>query len=263
MGCQAEVYIGDNLTFSICTHDPDTGALTDADAAPSYRVYEDETGTAILTGTMAKLDDANTTGFYTEQIACTAANGFEHSKTYTIYVEATVDSDTGGICYGFRALTPGLEEWTYTSRTLTQSAASVAAAVEGDIINIQRGDTLSAALTDIGALTGYVSLDFTVKASKTDADTAAILLIRLNATGTDDGLLYLNGAAAATAANGSITIDDAASGDITIALAAAETDDLVPASNLYYDIQMITATAVTTLSEGRCNISGDVRRAIV
>lgn len=103
MGCPTEVYIGDNLVFSICTHDPDTGVLTDADAAPSYRVYEDETGVAILTGTMAKLDDAGTTGFYTEQIACTAANGFEDRRSYTIYVQATVDTDTGGISYGFRA----------------------------------------------------------------------------------------------------------------------------------------------------------------
>ena len=101
MGCPSEVYIGDNLTFSICTHDPDTGVLTDA-TSTLYYVYEDETAADILTGTMAKLDDAATTGFYTETIACTAANGFEVSKTYTIYIEATVDSDKGGICYSFK-----------------------------------------------------------------------------------------------------------------------------------------------------------------
>lgn len=103
MGCPTEVEIGDNLVFTVCTHDPDTGVLTDADSVPSYRVYEDETGTAILTGSMAKLDDANTTGFYSESIACTSGNGFENGKTYTIYIEATVDSDKGGICYGFKA----------------------------------------------------------------------------------------------------------------------------------------------------------------
>jgi hypothetical protein len=101
MGCQAAVVLGNKLTFSICTHDPDTGVLTDADAAPAYRIYEDETATAILTGTMAKLDDANTTGFYTEQVTCSAANGFETGKSYTVYITATVDSDTGGIPYGF------------------------------------------------------------------------------------------------------------------------------------------------------------------
>jgi len=103
MGCPSEVIIGDNLVFSITCHDPDTGVLTDADAAPTYRVYEDETATPILTGEMAKLDDANTTGFYTEAIACTVANGFEDGKTYTIYIEATVDGDKGGISFGFKA----------------------------------------------------------------------------------------------------------------------------------------------------------------
>lgn len=101
MGCQGSVYLGDNLTFSICTHDADTGTLTDASAAPAYRVYEDETATAILTGTMAVLDTGNTTGFYTELIACTTANGFEIGKSYTVYIEATVDGITGGIAYGF------------------------------------------------------------------------------------------------------------------------------------------------------------------
>ena len=105
MGCPTEVTIGDNLTFSICCHDPDTGVVTDAGSAPSYRVYEDETPTAILTGSLAKLDDANTTGFYTETIACTTANGFESGKTYTVYIEATVDGDKGAICYGFKATT--------------------------------------------------------------------------------------------------------------------------------------------------------------
>lgn len=108
MGCQSEVIIGDNLTFGIACHDPDTGILTDADSAPAYRIYEDETAVPILTGTMAKLDDVNTTGFYTELIACTAGNGFENGKTYTIYITATVDADQGGITYAFKAKSDGL-----------------------------------------------------------------------------------------------------------------------------------------------------------
>lgn len=106
MGCPAECEIGDALIFSICTHDPDTGVLTDADENPTWRIYEDETAVAILNGTMAKLDDGNTTGFYTESVDCTTGNGFEVGKTYTIYIEATVDSDKGGICYGFKAISP-------------------------------------------------------------------------------------------------------------------------------------------------------------
>lgn len=108
MGCQSSAIVGNNLTFSVCTHDPDTGILTDAATDPAYRVYEDETATAILTGSMSKLDDANTTGFYTESIACTTGNGFESGKSYTIYIEATVSGNMGGISYGFTATT--LEE---------------------------------------------------------------------------------------------------------------------------------------------------------
>src|SRR5688572_31163070 len=96
--------IDDLVTFVANTHTPSTGAATDADAVPAYRVYEHETGTAILTGNMAKLDDANTTGFYSEQITLSAANGFEVGKTYDIYVTAAVDSVTGGLSGGFKVI---------------------------------------------------------------------------------------------------------------------------------------------------------------
>lgn len=101
MGCQSEVVIGDYLTFAICTHDPDTGELANADFDPLYRLYEDEVVLPILNGTMAALDPVNTTGFYAERVHCSPANGFEGSKSYTIYVEATVDGDTGGVAYSF------------------------------------------------------------------------------------------------------------------------------------------------------------------
>ena len=105
MACPRSVQFGQKLAFSICSHDPDTGVLTDTDAPPSYRIYEDETATPILTGVMAKLDDTNTTGFYLKLIPCTSGNGFSNEKTYTIYITATVDGDTGGISYAFRTAT--------------------------------------------------------------------------------------------------------------------------------------------------------------
>ena len=253
MGCQSDVVLGDNLTFSITCHDPDTGILTDADSAPAYRVYEDETGTAILTGTMAVLDNANTTGFYTEQIACTAANGFEDTKSYTIYITATVDSDQGGISYGFRCY----NAWTEGTRTLTQSAASVTAAVSGDMISIHRGDTFTASITGLGNISTRTKLWFSVKENKSDADTAAIIMIEETT-----GLIYLNGAAASVAGNGTITVNDAVTGSITVTLAAAETDDLIPQGGLYYDVQMLSASGVSTLSDGPCAVVADITRAV-
>lgn len=98
-------YIDDTLTFTTNTHRVDTGAATDADSVPTYRVYEDETGTAILNGSMAKLDDANTTGFYSEQLTLSAANGFEVGKSYSVYISATVNSVTATRSDNFKVIT--------------------------------------------------------------------------------------------------------------------------------------------------------------
>jgi len=89
-----QLLINDVFTFTAATHDA-TGEQTDADSVPSYRVYEDETGTPILTGNMAKLDDAGTTGFYSEQITLSTGNGFEVGKFYTAKILGIVDGITG------------------------------------------------------------------------------------------------------------------------------------------------------------------------
>jgi hypothetical protein len=95
-------YIDDYLTFTCCAHNISTGAGADTTGDPTYRIYEDETATAILTGSLAKLDDANTTGFYSKRIQLTAANGFEYDKTYSIYIEGVVSAVTGTVCYTFK-----------------------------------------------------------------------------------------------------------------------------------------------------------------
>jgi hypothetical protein len=145
--------------------------------------------------------------------------------------------------------------WAAAVRTLTQSAASVIATVTGSDITCQRGDSLSASLTDVGALTGYSKVYFTVKRDYADADTAAIIQIEKTA-----GLKYINGAVG-TPANGSLTIDDEATGDITIALDETETAKLDP--GVYsYDVQVVrTAGTVSTLTEGTFTVAADITRA--
>lgn len=98
--------VGDNLTFPANTHDPNASppVATDADSAPTYRVYENETTTPLLTGSMAKLDGGNTTGFYSEQIALSTVNGFEVGKSYTIYIEATIDGNVYTTAHTFQML---------------------------------------------------------------------------------------------------------------------------------------------------------------
>jgi hypothetical protein len=254
MGCPTSTNIGENLVFSICTHDPETGILTDADAAPTYRIYEDETATPILTGTMAKLDDGNTVGFYTESIACTAANGFEDGKTYTVYIEATVDGNTGGIAYGFKAMTP---VWSASARTLTQTAAQVTAIVTGDDITVMRGDTITIALTGLGDISDRTKLWFTVKQFLNQADSDSIIQIEETA-----GLIYLNGAAAATPTDGSITVNNAVLGNVTIVVKAASFALVTSPANLKYDVQMLSVSGVTTMTNGHFHVVDDVTRAV-
>src|SRR3972149_9739969 len=93
--------IGDTLTFHRQTQNRSTGVAVDADAVPPYRVYEDETTTPILTGSMALLDAANTDGWYSEQITLSTANGFEKGKSYGIRIADTVAGVAGAVGYNF------------------------------------------------------------------------------------------------------------------------------------------------------------------
>ena len=153
MGCPSEVIIGRNLTFSMYSHDPDTGEITAASSAPSYWI-EDEDGTAILSGTM---DSGTRTGSYKKKIAVTTANGFANGKSYTIYVEATVDGDAGGIAYDFIALAAqsATGEGTYTG-TLTINDGSTG--LEGAKVHARRGGVLIATGTtdSNGQITDFV-----------------------------------------------------------------------------------------------------------
>lgn len=73
----------------------DTGAATDADATPTYRVYEEGNDTVIASGDCAKRDDANTAGFYYARAQVTTAAGYEVGKKYFVRVAATVNSVAG------------------------------------------------------------------------------------------------------------------------------------------------------------------------
>jgi len=260
MGCPSMVLLEDSLVFSIVCHDPDTGVLSDASSAPTWRLYEDETATPILTGSMAKLDDANTTGFYTEQIDCTAVNGFESRKSYTVYIEATVDSDTGGISYAF-VVWDAAYIWTYAQRTLTSPAQSSEDTTAGSITRV-RGDTWSIAITGLGDLTGWTVIDFTIKNRQCEVtDDEATLRIRLSEPGVvTDGLIRLNGADPDDLAAGSITVDVEVDGDITIAVDADKTAQL-SAKTYSYDVQVIKVAVVTTLEKDTFTVTSDVTLA--
>jgi len=127
-------------------------------------------------------------------------------------------------------------------------------------ISRRRGNSWSIPLT-IGAITGYTSLWFTIKSSHDDADTAALLQIKLNASGLSDGLLYVNGTTASSDALGSITVNNATTGAIVIAVDETITDDLAP-GEYCYDVQTLIAGDVATPDSGTFTVTADVTRSV-
>jgi hypothetical protein len=155
--------VGDQskLVFAVNTHSASTGAATDATGDPAYRVYEDETGTPILTGTMGKLDDANTTGFYSEELTISSGNGFEAGKTYTIYITATVGSIAGTTERHF-ACWPATINSQIDSNVVqingdATAAANLEKATDGTGYNLGGGSIVAASVTGaVGSVTGNV-----------------------------------------------------------------------------------------------------------
>ena len=156
---------------------------------------------------------------------------------------------------------PGLV-WGQAVRTLTMSSASVAEAVAGTTIVALRGDTLTVSFAGLGDLSGYTTLDFSVKARVSDIDTDAIIWIRKNSSGMADGLLRLLGGSA-DPTDGEIAIVDLVLGSITVVLEATSSVLLVPQRAMVYEIQLIRSGQVQTLSRGRFDVVPDALHAIV
>ena len=154
-------------------------------------------------------------------------------------------------------------QWNIGTRTLTSSVVTTIAQLAGSAITLTRGDTLSVAITGLGTLANYTNLFFTVKAHYSDADTASIIQIKKNTAGAGDGLSYLNGAVP-TITEGSITIDNAGNGDITVMLKAASSAALV-LGEYSYDIQISRSAGIpiSTLASGVFNVVADYTRAVV
>lgn len=173
---------------------------------------------------------------------------------------ALSEINTGGGTYD--AATDSLEaaaESLAGAVTVTISQAALAAATLGaevGTISLRRGDTFSRQLTGLGSLAGRSKLWFTVKAQHEDADSAA--KVQITEAG---GLVILNGAAG-TSGDGSLTVDDAAAGDITLALEPEASAALAVSVLWRYDVQMLAGTVVTTLAEGNFRVEPDITQSV-
>jgi hypothetical protein len=96
-----EIPIDEVVYFDIITSSP-TGSASNADATPTFSVYEEATDTAILGPTNFTQRTA-LTGNYRGTFTASVANGFEAGKWYSIIGSATVSSVSGKcVCMNFR-----------------------------------------------------------------------------------------------------------------------------------------------------------------
>lgn len=209
----------DNLDVNVTALANDVITANAFDESTAFPVKSADTGATALARTGA---DSDTLKTLSDEIAAISAGG------------ATAE-----------------EVWEYTSRTLTQTATSISAAVSGSTITDVRGDTWSIPITDL-------TLDankqqFVVKRNVQDADTASLLFVD-SAT----GLIYINGAAG-TASDASLVY---AGTTLTLTVKPGATAQL-PVGTFHYGIQSVTAAgAVEEPYGGIFTISGDYVRAI-
>jgi DNA-binding transcriptional ArsR family regulator len=242
--------IDDNLTFCCNTFDPADGAAADADDAPSYRIYEDETATPIVTGSLAKLDDANTLGFYSEQVALSAANGFEKGKSYTVRIEATVNSVVGVAVHSLQ-IEAEVDAQTISASLNDPTAADIRAEIDSNSTQLAAivADTNELQTDDvpglIAALNDPTAADIRAEIDSNSTQLAAIVA-DTNELQTDDvpGLIgALNDPTAAAIADA--VCDEAMAGHTTAgSLAKALADVLADTGSDGVAVATATAQAI-------------------
>lgn len=178
--------------------------------------------------------------------------------------DASVPSDVGGT---FTSSTDSLEAIAEDIGTIAPAELVVAATAavltaidEGGNVQVRRGDRVSFGITGLGSLSGRTGekLFFTVKTSKTNDLTDANAILQITET---SSCVLVNGAAPGAASDATLTVDDATSGDITIILKSAVTNELTVGSRMFYDVQMIRSDGEpVTLAEGRFEVVADVTR---
>lgn len=142
------VKLEDTVYFHFGTASASTGAATDADAPPTVTVEED--GVAIV---YAPTVTNVTTGLYRVTCVCSAANGFETGKRYSLYAVATVGGITGR---------DSIAEFDVTTNMLDDIAAAVWAEVlEGTLTAKQFQRIMLAALAGTSSDSGKEFYDLT------------------------------------------------------------------------------------------------------
>lgn len=156
----------------------------------------------------------------------------------------------------YRFTTNALELGPVSPTVSTPLAASALAGGPAGTLTMRRGDTATLTITGLGSLAGRTKLWFTAKSDRDDADSAAMIQVEETA-----GLLRLAGAAA-TAGQGTLTVTDAAAGDVRVTLVAAAAAAVTKGVKYHWDVQMLNGSGVSTPGEGALRVVEDVTRAV-
>jgi len=107
MSVPQEIVLDDWFEWHVNTHNPSTGAETDADASPTYRLYEENVDAPIVAGSLAKRDDVNTVGYYFERLQASSENNIEVGKLYFIRTRAIVGGVAASHVDSFKVVANG------------------------------------------------------------------------------------------------------------------------------------------------------------
>lgn len=146
--------------------------------------------------------------------------------------------------------------WAYATRTLTQGAAAVAAAVDGADVTVYRGTTWSVTLTGLPNLDTYDTVYLSVKRRLSDTDDEALLRVSDSV-----GLERFNGA---TATAGNATLTRPSSTSITVTVDETVADDAPLVTGYVYDVKGVDDDGNVDLLSigGAWTVAGDVTRAV-
>jgi hypothetical protein len=219
--------IDDALIFNATVHDA-TGIAQAADTNVYWRVYENETGTALLNGSMTRIDSTNFPGTYTESVTLSAANGFEVGKQYTVAMKAGVDGVTGEHTHNFQVHQYSDYKATVTDYLTETAADALVARATGDVItevnaNETKIDTLDTVAdgiqTDLSNGTdGLGALKLLIDAVDLVVDAIKVKTDPLNFTGTD---------VKATLDGEAVAVDAGAVWDATVSINGATTGEML------------------------------------
>lgn len=157
---------------------------------------------------------------------------------------------------GINAAAIAAAVWSNAVRTLTSQQDLVGTLPAANQITVVRGDTLDVSVPLLGDLTNRTMLTLTAKLDIDDPDSAALFQVVEGV-----GLTILNGAAAVTPAQATLTVATPASGIAVLHVDSAATALFGPDFAYVFDVQVEYIGEVRTPIIGPMVVIGDVTRA--